>query len=883
MNKNLHVYSKMDEIISAVENYDTVILTAETGSGKSTQVPQMLFENGYDVIVTQPRRIACISLADRVAEEMEDLSYVVGYHTAFESSMTDDTRILFCTDGLQMAKGIRNIDNTILVLDEVHEWNLNIETLVAWIKKFRADGNRLKVILMSATIELEDLADFYGEAKCISISGRNYDVEKLHKNSIEMIRTIASYNEQKRNILVFVEGKKEIDDLIKKLTDDYEVDAEIFPLHGDLPASEQRLCFKQYDRPKIIVSTNIAQTSVTIPDIDVVIDNGKEKRIEVNDGIEGLFVHDISKADCLQRAGRAGRTKDGVYVLCSAVDLDGREEYSTPEIQRLVLDKVVLKLMSVGINPLELEFFHQPSIESLTDSIDTLKMLGAIMNDRVTTLGLRMIKIPVSVRYARMIIEAERYGCTETLIKAVSIMETGSLIDYKAKKQDMFGDDLVKMSYSDFVKENRSDILAEIEIYNNIINYKYENLAKAGINKKVFHRVREFITKLEDSIYSEVELSDETPSKLDFIKCIYAGIPDRLFENEYYANNYSDIDGNFYKLKEGSCCTYGYNFVLAIPKTITFKSRCGGDDTLNILTMATGIKKEEFNEIAPDALTITPDESSTSYDASNNCFILKFRSSIAGFYLEDWYETIRSDDPRFAQLQSTHANLIELENSKRVVIGRNVYEMQTDFWDKSPYISINRDDDILMSDIKTLKDANGKPVKFKNGFRENFNLDILRQAILKDREKQQIEEVLSRLPKGKTGSIKVIIDEFLSQIGKVDCSIPKLNIELFKYVGLELDKESAAFKVFDDETEAEESTNDTLKFMIKKTITQNYGDKKFIIKRDGKKIETKKTEAAKQEFHEYCQEIIADTTAENFAEQLQFLDEIFNECVESFQ
>lgn len=143
MNKNLHVYSKIEDIISAVENFDTVILTAETGSGKSTQVPQMLYENGYDVIVTQPRRIACISLADRVSEEMGDLSYVVGYHTAFESNRTEDTKILFCTDGLQMAKGIRNVDNTILVLDEVHEWNLNIETLVAWIKKFRSEGNKL--------------------------------------------------------------------------------------------------------------------------------------------------------------------------------------------------------------------------------------------------------------------------------------------------------------------------------------------------------------------------------------------------------------------------------------------------------------------------------------------------------------------------------------------------------------------------------------------------------------------------------------------------------------------------------------------------------------------------------------------------------------------
>lgn len=882
MNKNLHVYSKIEEIISAVENFDTVILTAETGSGKSTQVPQMLYENGYDVIVTQPRRIACISLADRVSEEMGDLSYVVGYHTAFESNRTEDTKILFCTDGLQMAKGIRNVDNTILVLDEVHEWNLNIETLVAWIKKFRSEGNKLKVVLMSATIELEDLANFYGEAKCISIPGRNYDVEKIHKGSDYILETIISYIDQGKNILVFMEGKKEIDGIISDLMKE-EVDAEILPLHGELPSSEQRLCLNHYDRPKVVVSTNIAQTSVTISDIDVVIDNGKEKRIEVNDGIEGLFVHDISKADCLQRAGRAGRTKNGIYVLCSENSLDEREEYSTPEIQRLVLDKVVLKLMSVGINPLNLEFFHQPSIESLTDSMETLKMLGAIENNKVTKLGMRMIKIPVSVRYARMIIEAEKYECTEQLIKAVSIMETGSLIDFRAKKEGIFGGEM-KLEYSDFVKEDRSDILAEIGIYNNIIEYKYDNLAKSSINVKTFRRVKEFIAKLEDSIYDEVELTDGIPSKIDFVKCIFAGIPDRLFKNSYYRNDYEDVNGRGYKLKDGSCCTYGYNFVLAIPKTITFKNKWGWDDTLDILTMATGIKESEFESIAPDMVSIIPaEDASISYNANHNCFIQKYKSTISGFELREWYDTIREDDPRFEQLKSSHADLIEIENSKRVIIGKNVYEIQFDYWDRTPYITIYDENDIMSSDIKTLKDANGKPVKFRTHMRENYNLDILRQFIMKDRERDQIERVLAELPKGKTGSTKIIIDEFLGKLGKADCSIPELGVELFKYVGLDLDKESATFKIFDSESEAEESTNDTLKFLVKKAITQNYGDKKFFIRSNGKKIETKKTEAAKQDFHEYCQEIIKDTTASNFAEQLEFLDEIFNECIESFQ
>ena len=507
MNNKLPITQKRNEIVNAVKNSDTVIITAETGSGKSTQIPQYLYEAGYEVIVTQPRRIACTTLADIVAEEMGENGKVVAYHTSFESNRTPDTKILFCTDGLQMAKGIKDSKNTVLIIDEVHEWNLNIETLVAWIKRFRKDGKRIKVVIMSATFEYEALNKFYGDCRYISVEGRNYDVEMITKSKYSFIDEIANAANNGKNVLAFVEGKKEIMDTIEELNKN-NIRAEILPLHGELGINEQRLCFRRYSLPKIIVSTNIAQTSVTIPDIDVVVDNGMEKRIEVHDGIEGLFVNPISKADCLQRAGREKKKKNGRYILCSYYNLDDRAKFSTPEIQRLILDKVVLKLASAKIDALDIEFFHQPKIDNIINSINTLKLLGALDEDsNITDIGKKMIKMPVSARCSRMIIEAEKYGCVEKVIKAVSIIEIGSLINSKATKTNIWGND-TKYEYSDFTKENKSDILAEIDIYDNIISHKYQDLSKSGINKKNFFRVKELVEKLTSILSYEIEVTD---------------------------------------------------------------------------------------------------------------------------------------------------------------------------------------------------------------------------------------------------------------------------------------------------------------------------------------------------------------------------------------
>lgn len=880
MNKNLPVYETKNEIISAVKKCDTVILTAETGSGKSTQIPQYLFEAGYDVIVTQPRRIACITLAERVAEEMEELSNIVGYHTAFESNRTPDTRILFCTDGLQMAKGIKDTENTILVLDEVHEWNLNIETLVAWIKKFRKDGGRIKVILMSATVESQSLSEFYGDAICIDIPGRNYEVEKIHEGYSSVSNQVYKYASSGKNVLAFVEGKKEIEDVINNLTE-RELNAEILPLHGELSSHDQNICFRHFDRAKVVVATNIAQTSVTIPDIDVVVDNGKEKRIEVNDGIEGLFVRNISRADCLQRAGRAGRTKNGIYVLCSYSDLDDRDEYSTPEIQRLVLDKVVLKLASVGIDARSLDFFHQPDTFNIIKSIETLIMLGALDEQaKITDLGKRMIKMPVSVRFAKMIIEAEKYGCVDKMIKAVAIMEIGTLIRPKILSKDaIFRDDYV--SYKDFTKEDKSDVLAEIDIYDQITSFKIPDLKAAGINKKSFFRIKEVVEKLNQVLDGIVEMSCDEPSKFDFIKCIAVGIPDQLFKCYGYDNNCEDICEREYKISRNNCIRH-QEFVFGFPRTITFKDRWGYDQTMDIITMPSNVTADELISIVgQDKIETDYSASSASYDAATDSFIIPYTKHYCNFTLDKGYKTISKDDEGYEKCKKELSDLVDKENAKRVIINGNVYEIEDPFWGGHPTLYISSED-VIKSDLKSLKDAAGRQVEFHCGGYKNVNLDIIRNRIIEDRVKSAEEAAMNRVPHGKTGSAKLVINEYLDKLGKIDVGVPEYNIVKFKWVGLVTDKQSVAFSSFESEEEMIESTNEALQMLIGSVIITQYPDKKFIIKRDGKKIETKASQAAKNEFHEFCQEIIKDTTKDNFAEQLEFLDEIFNECIQQF-
>ena len=488
----LPVRDYFQQIVDAVDTHQVTIVTAETGAGKSTQIPQYLAEHGYNrVVVTQPRILAARNLAQRVREEWalrnsEDSSEIIGYRTAHERDDSGDTQILYCTDGLQLVREITGMGITekqVLVLDEVHEWNENMEVLVAWAKKRCEEDPRFKVVVMSATIETESLATYFGTDAIIDIPGRYFEVTKRRGRDL-LEELFAQIENRGKNILTFLPGKSEIqnvtDAIEKKAT---AAGVPIIPLHSQLEAEEQQKAFANYPNGKIILATNIAQTSVTIDDIDMVIDSGLERQSEVRSGVEGLFIAQISQADSLQRAGRAGRTRPGEYVLAQydtmpCLDFKDRPPYAIPEIMRKHIDRLTLRLANVGIDIETLDFYHDPSKRAIQRAKKTLIALGALTAaGEVTDVGRQMEQFPVESNYGRMLVEAKKYSkeVQAKLAAIIAIQEVGGIVKGGTRNT----------GWRKYTHQFKSDLLAQYDVYlalPNINEADYEDLGIIGKN-----------------------------------------------------------------------------------------------------------------------------------------------------------------------------------------------------------------------------------------------------------------------------------------------------------------------------------------------------------------------------------------------------------------
>ncbi len=451
----------------------------------------------------------------------------IGFRTGFERCDSDETQVLFCTDGLQLIREITGTGHTqVLVIDEVHEWNINIETLVAWAKKQLNEGWDVKVVLMSATLEADELAAYYGaNVPVISVPGRLFPVEVREDYASSLVSNVEFLVKEGRNVLVFQPGKKEIAQTCEDLED---CGAVVLPLHGELDPADQKKCFRSYDQPKVVVATNVAQTSITIPDIDAVVDSGVERRIELEDGVEGLYLKPISQADCAQRKGRAGRTKEGIYILCSDCSLENRPAFPKAEIERSRLDQLVLRLASVGIDATEMEFFHQPNKEVLVDAKRALHALGAMTEDgKVTKIGRTMAKMPLSVQFSRMIVEAEKLGVVDDVLTIAAILEIGGIRDRSEK-------------WREFTSEQESDLLAELDLWNKAHGYKAKELPEFGIFKKSYFRAKELRGKLFSGIRGQVRMVGSNGDREKIKRACVAGMVDHLYQEDY--NSYRNGD-----------------------------------------------------------------------------------------------------------------------------------------------------------------------------------------------------------------------------------------------------------------------------------------------------------------------------------------------------
>ena len=607
MNNLLPISALKAEIMRAVKDNRVVIITAETGAGKSTQVPQFLLEEGHTMVVTEPRRLAARTVSARVAEEFGcDFGYQIGYRTAYEWKWCEHTSCLFCTDGLALVRELMRVGrHDVLVLDEVHEWNLNIEVLAAWVKKELELGAKFKVVLMSATIEAEKLSAFFWNAPIITVPGRQFPVEDKSPSGKDMAGEAIALLQQGRNVLVFQPGKREIGETVEAIKASG-IAAEVIPLHGDLEPEEQAMAFRRYQRPKCVVSTNVAQTSVTIDDIDAVVDSGLERRTEVVDGVEGLYLRSISRADSKQRKGRAGRCKPGVYLdWCPQAE---RPEFPKAEILRTRLDQTVLRLAEAGFDMEDLEFFHQPDKKEIHEAKRALKALGCMSESgEVTPIGHQVSRLPVSVQFARMLVEADRFGVVDDVLTITAILEQGEITTRPKSKWE---EPVWKTLVGD---EQSSDLMAQLAVWRAAERMSKDQMREQGVFAKAFFQAKEKRRHLAEALRGKVNTFRSSGNREHILMAVCAGMVDHLYHYQYG----SWVNGGGQRELARESIVRGAGWIVGLPFNLDIPVR-RGRKTLQLIRMATKVDPAWLVEIAPQLVKLEPGLN-PSYDSDADC------------------------------------------------------------------------------------------------------------------------------------------------------------------------------------------------------------------------------------------------------------------------
>lgn len=438
--ESLPVSRKRAEIRDAMEKHQVVIVCGDTGSGKTTQLPKIALEmgrgtKGKRIGCTQPRRIAATSVAKRVAEELQvELGREVGYQIRFEDRTTRDTTVVkFMTDGILLAETrgdqqLRKYDT--LIIDEAHERSLNIDFILGYLHRLLPKRRDLKVVISSATLDAETFADFFDDTAIIQVEGRAFPVEDVYQSPLNNYEKLADQvlraaEELARfdplgDTLVFLPGEREIRDVADLLEGRRLPGTVVLPLFARLAGKAQQQVFKTTPHQRrIILATNVAETSLTIPDIRSVIDSGiaRVNRFDPRSGIQRLQIEDVSKASARQRRGRCGRIADGICVrLYDEEDFEDRPDFTDPEILRSNLAGVVLQMEHLGLgDPLDFPFVDKPQPKRISDAYKTLEEIGAIWKkgkDRgLTEIGRILARLPLDPRVGRILIAADDENC----------------------------------------------------------------------------------------------------------------------------------------------------------------------------------------------------------------------------------------------------------------------------------------------------------------------------------------------------------------------------------------------------------------------------------------------------------------------------------------
>ncbi|MER6717296.1 ATP-dependent RNA helicase HrpA [Streptomyces halstedii] len=573
----LPVSQKKDEILEAIRDHQVVIVAGETGSGKTTQIPKICMELGRGVRGmighTQPRRIAARTVAERIADELKTpLGEAVGWKVRFTDQVNQDaTFVKLMTDGILLAE--IQTDRELLaydtiIIDEAHERSLNIDFLLGYLARLLPERPDLKVVVTSATIDPERFAKHFGDAPIVEVSGRTYPVEVRYRPLLEeegedsdrdQITAICDAvdelgHEAPGDILVFLSGEREIRDTADALNKRNLRHTEVLPLYARLSHAEQHRVFQRTPHGivrRIVLATNVAETSLTVPGIKYVIDPGTARisRYSHRTKVQRLPIERISQASANQRKGRCGRTSDGICVrLYSEDDFVTRPEFTDPEILRTNLASVILQMTAAGLGDIEkFPFIDPPDHRNIRDGVQLLQELGALdpaekdPKKRLTPLGRKLSQLPVDPRLARMVVEADRNGCVREVMVIAAALSIQDPRERPAEKQTQ-----ADQHHARF-KDETSDFLA----YLNLWRYVREQQKERGSSS--FRRMckQEYLNFLRirewQDIYAQlrtvakqmgIELNDEDAPEQSVHTSLLAGLLSHIGLKDTEKNEY---------------------------------------------------------------------------------------------------------------------------------------------------------------------------------------------------------------------------------------------------------------------------------------------------------------------------------------------------------
>jgi len=443
VDESLPIAAQAHLIIEHISKHQVIVIAGETGSGKTTQLPKLCLAAGRGAAgmigCTQPRRIAARAVASRVAEELQTpLGEMVGYQVRFSDKVSVDSRIKFMTDGILLAettsdRWLAHYDT--LIIDEAHERSLNIDFLLGYLKTLLPKRPDLKLIITSATIDTQRFSAHFNHAPIIHVEGRTWPVTVRYKppednNLIESIVTTVdeiSATDPHGDILIFLSGEREIRDTHQALSRRNYKHTEVLPLYARLSAKDQDRVFNPGSQRRVVLATNVAETSLTVPRIGYVIDPGQAriKRYSPRQKLDRLHIEPISQASANQRSGRCGRVAEGVcYRLYEETDFSSRPLFTDPEIHRCSLAGVILRMLQLRLGEIEdFPFLQPPQTRAIADGWQQLTELGAIDKQRkLTTIGREMASLPVDVKLARMLVAAQHSGCLHAMLVISSFL-----------------------------------------------------------------------------------------------------------------------------------------------------------------------------------------------------------------------------------------------------------------------------------------------------------------------------------------------------------------------------------------------------------------------------------------------------------------------------